>query len=137
MNYTLLYKLYGRFYNPLGIWNGWYFSEEIKYAESLGYNIIVHYGYKFDKTDNVFTNFVNKFYAIKSNKNEISMDRTTAKWLLNSLYGRLGMRQHNDNIAIVNNIEAESILSKYQLHDLREKFIERVPMFDTKLQNLV
>jgi hypothetical protein len=46
------------------------------------------------------------------------MDRTTVKLLLNSLYGRLDMRQHNNNVVIVNNTEAENILTKYQVKEL-------------------
>jgi len=41
------------------------------------------------------------------------MDRTTAKLLLNSLYGRLGIKPYQDNIEIVNSLRAEDILSKF------------------------
>jgi hypothetical protein len=41
------------------------------------------------------------------------MDRTTAKMILNSLYGRLGMKPYQDTIEIVEPTRAEEILSKY------------------------
>jgi hypothetical protein len=82
-------------------------------AQSFGYNVKVHCGYKFDKTENVFTDFVNKYYSIKSGLSDIQMDRTTAKLLLNSLYGRLGLNQHSDTIRIVDSKQAEFILSRY------------------------
>jgi len=41
------------------------------------------------------------------------MDRTTAKMILNSLYGRLGMKPYQDTINIVESSKAEDILSKY------------------------
>lgn len=77
MNYPLLpYKLDGRMYNPLGTWSGWYFSEEVKLAMSYGYKITVHYGYKFDKTSNVFNSFINKYFDIKAGVSNIKIDRT-------------------------------------------------------------
>jgi DNA polymerase type B, organellar and viral len=45
------------------------------------------------------------------------MDRTTAKMILNSLYGRLGMKPYQDNIEIVESSKAEEILSKYVVKD--------------------
>jgi DNA polymerase elongation subunit (family B) len=41
------------------------------------------------------------------------MDRTTAKMILNSMYGRLGMKPYQDNIEIVETTKAEEILSKF------------------------
>jgi DNA polymerase elongation subunit (family B) len=41
------------------------------------------------------------------------MDRTSAKMILNSMYGRLGMKPYLDNIEIVDPIRAEEILSKF------------------------
>lgn len=82
-NYPLLpHKIDGRMYNPLGKWTGWYFSEEVKLAETLGYNIIVHYGYKFERISNVFNSFINKYFSIKAGLSNIVMDRTlpVLKW---------------------------------------------------------
>lgn len=52
---------------PLGNWEGWYFSEELKFAESKGYKIKVLKGYNFSKESGVFDEYVNKIYQIKSN----------------------------------------------------------------------
>jgi hypothetical protein len=78
----LPHKIDGRMYNPLGKWTGWYFSEEVKLAETLGYNIIVHYGYKFERISNVFNSFINKYFSIKAGLSNIVMDRTlpVLKW---------------------------------------------------------
>jgi DNA polymerase type B, organellar and viral len=117
-NYPLLpHKIEGRMYNPLGNWSGWYFSEEVKLAISFGYNITVHYGYKFDRSSNIFNSFINKYFGIKAGLSNTIMDRTTAKMILNSLYGRLGMKPHQDNIEIVESSKAEEILSKYVVKD--------------------
>jgi DNA polymerase type B, organellar and viral len=84
---------------------------------SFGYNITVHYGYKFDRTSNVFNSFVNKYFEIKAGLSNINMDRTTAKLLLNSLYGRLGMKPYQDEIEIVDSNRAVDILSKYSVKE--------------------
>lgn len=118
LNYPLLpHKIEGRLYNPLGKWTGWYFSEEVKLACSFGYNIKVLYGYKLDKSSNVFNSFVNKYFDIKTGISDINMDRTIAKLLLNSLYGRLGMKPYQDIVQIVNSLAAEDILSKYNVKE--------------------
>jgi DNA polymerase elongation subunit (family B) len=41
------------------------------------------------------------------------MDRTTAKLIINSLYGRLGMKPYQDIIEIANSVRANFILSKF------------------------
>jgi DNA polymerase type B, organellar and viral len=118
LNYPLLpHKIDGRMYNPLGKWTGWYFSEEVKLAISFGYSVNVLYGYKFEKSSNVFNSFINKYFDIKAGFSNINMDRTTAKLILNSLYGRLGMKPYQDNIEIVDSNRALDILSKYSVKE--------------------
>jgi len=118
LDYPLLpHKIDGRMYNPLGKWIGWYFSEEIKLAISFGYRIKVLYGYKFDKTSGIFNSFISKYFDIKAGLSYIKMDRTTAKMILNSLYGRLGMKPYQDNIEIVDSNKAVDILSKFNVKE--------------------
>ena len=118
LNYPLLpHKIGDRMYNPLGNWTGWYFSEEVKLAISYGYAIKVLFGYKLDKTSNVFNSFINKYFDIKAGLSDIKMDRTTAKMILNSLYGRLGMKPYQDNIEIIDSSKAVDILSKYNVKE--------------------
>jgi|ERR1700733_695545 len=82
---------------------GWYFSEELKAVEKLGYQITMIRGYEFSKTD-LFSNYVNTFYEIK--KNSSGIERDMAKLQLNNLYGYFGRKQttisteniKNDNI---------------------------------------
>lgn len=50
---------------PLGKWEGWYFSEKLKFAKENGYKIKVLNSYIFSKEKDVFTNYINKVYAIK------------------------------------------------------------------------
>lgn len=75
---------------PIGEWEGWYFSEELKFAALNGYEIEVVRGYKFSKVEGVFENFVKDIYKIKSNPRNAS-EKNVAKLILNSLIGRFGM----------------------------------------------
>ena len=55
---------------PNGEWNGWYFSEELKFAEPKnGYKIFVHKGYSFDRVENVFNKYIITLYKTKSTLN--------------------------------------------------------------------
>lgn len=76
---------------PLGEWKDWCFSEQLKFAQGLGYVIKVLNGYTFSKSNDVFKDYVHKIYAIKTNPiDETPKSRT--KSLLNYLLGRFGIR---------------------------------------------
>jgi hypothetical protein len=52
---------------PTGVWYGWYFSEELKFAVKNGYKIHILYGYNWSKAENVFNNYVKFLYFWKKN----------------------------------------------------------------------
>jgi len=106
----------GLLINPLGSWVGWYFSEELKVAVSeYGYTVKIIEGYKFDKGINVFNNYIDHFFDKKANSN--GGEKLIAKLFLNSLYGRMGMKNFNTKTDIVNNHQADNILSKHKILD--------------------
>lgn len=76
---------------PLGTWKGWYFSEELKFAQENGYKIKVIKGYSFNRSKDVFKDFVKDVYSIKTNPKD-STQKQTAKSILNNLMGRFGIR---------------------------------------------
>lgn len=75
---------------PLGKWYGWYFSEELKFAKENGYVIKVLKGYNFNREKDVFKDYINKVYNIKSNPIN-NTQKSMAKSLLNNLLGRFGI----------------------------------------------
>jgi hypothetical protein len=75
---------------PLGELEGWYFSEEFKFAKENGYEIEVIKGYKFNKVNSIFNSFVEDIYKIKNNPRN-DTEKNVAKLILNSLIGRFGM----------------------------------------------
>jgi len=90
-----------RFKNKLLFANGYgegvYTSVEIEKALQLGYDVDIEYGYYFRNSDNVFKEFVEKFYYLKSHFKDDR--RFIYKLILNSLYGKLGQhREHRKMI---------------------------------------
>ena len=75
---------------PIGEFEGWYFSEELKFAYENGYTIQVLKGYHFNRVYNVFTGYVRELYRTKSTTKD-DVERQTVKSLLNNLLGRFGL----------------------------------------------
>lgn len=96
---------------PLGKWYGWYFSEELKFAKTHGYKIQVLKGYSFNREKDVFTEYINKVYKIKSTTTNKSQ-KTMAKSLLNNLLGRFGINLEKPITKIVSKKEFDIIYNK-------------------------
>ncbi|KAK9741127.1 hypothetical protein RND81_03G083600 [Saponaria officinalis] len=78
---------------PTGTFIGVYYSEELKFARSIGYTRIPLNGYLFEKMESPFIGYVNDLFesrskAKKEGNNAISF---VYKLLMNSLYGRFGI----------------------------------------------
>lgn len=65
-----------------------YTIPELKFAFKKGYKIKPKIGFLFEQSDYIFTDFVDKFFKIKSESK--GGKRKTAKILLNSCYGKFG-----------------------------------------------
>lgn len=85
---------------PLGTWNDWLFSEEIKNAIDLGYNVKVVKGYTFDQQV-IFKEYIEDLYKIKASHTKDESMYLIAKLLMNSLYGRFGLDFMLDTTVIV------------------------------------
>ena len=77
---------------PLSKWEGWYFSEKLKFAKENGYKIKVIKGYSFNREAeaDAFKDYISKVYEIKSNPTN-KTQKAIAKSLLNNLLGRFGI----------------------------------------------
>ncbi len=93
---------------------GIYWSELLKSSREYGYKIKVFGGYKFKKGDDIFTSFVNDIYMKRNEAKEEGLFslQYVFKLILNSLYGRFGMKDIENKIEIVDTNEAEKILKK-------------------------
>jgi hypothetical protein len=86
----------------LGTWYGWIFSEEMYNAIKYGYQFEIIKGYEFNK-GNTFSNFINEMYDLRLKYSKGDAMNTSAKLLMNSLYGKFGMLSETTKIEILDN----------------------------------
>lgn len=91
---------------PKGNFKRLILSEEIKYALKFGYKINILYCYQFKRGKGLFNKYVLDHYESKESAKD-PVQRTIAKLLLNSLYGRMGMKDIESTTKIVDKEEAE------------------------------
>jgi hypothetical protein len=96
-------------YLPRGKWSGWYFSEELKFAKLYGYKIVIKKGYIFSADKTIFTKYINHFFNIKKNAKD-PLSRTIAKFFLNGLIGRFGLKLLNSTTSIYNSKQRDLML---------------------------
>jgi hypothetical protein len=75
----------------LGSWEGWIFSEEMRNAINYGYKFEVIKGYTFEEGD-LFSGYVDQLYKLRKHYKKLSPINLIAKLLMNSLYGKFGMK---------------------------------------------
>lgn len=78
---------------PTGEFVGVYFSEELKYAREIGYQVTLLSGYSFKEMNSPFEEFVKTSYDKRQAAKREGNDAMsyTYKILMNSLYGRFGI----------------------------------------------
>jgi hypothetical protein len=103
---------------PLGEFEGRYFSEELKFSYNHGYDKEIIHGYTFNKTYDVFKNYIDEFYNIKSNSND-SVMISIAKSLLNNLLDRFGLNIEKDITKIVNDNKLTEILQTKRVKNIK------------------
>lgn len=106
---------HGNLICPVGEWSGWYFSEELKEARKFGYEFTIFKSYVFEK-EYIFSEFVNKLYDIKSNS--VGPRRYLAKLILNSSYGRFGLKEIADETILIKSNESEPIYSMFVIKEV-------------------
>lgn len=94
---------------PVGIWEGWYFSEEIKDKIKQGYSFEIIEGYLFEK-QNIFKNYIEVLYKIKASHSSDDPKYFISKLLMNSLYGRFGLNPETRKVVIVSDDESEKYI---------------------------
>jgi len=105
---------------PTGNWSGWYTSEILKKArDSQNVTIEVHHGYKMDKSNELFSKFVEKYsqMKIKAEKEGNNALRTIIKLILNSLYGRFGLKYEPYIIDFFDSRKADQISINHEVFE--------------------
>jgi hypothetical protein len=75
----------------LGSWTGWISSVEMDNAIKYGYSFKILHGYQFEQGD-LFSGYINKMYNLRMEYAKGTPMNLIAKLLMNSLYGKFGMR---------------------------------------------
>ena len=83
----------------LGSWTGWVSSVEMDNAIHQGYQFEIIKGYKFD-TAVIFKEYVEKMYSIRIKYPKGDPMNLIAKLLMNSLYGKFGMKSESTVVEI-------------------------------------
>lgn len=108
---------HGKLIYPTGEWTDIYFSETLKYAENLGYEIETVDGYKFERGVDIFKEYITDLYNKKQaceNNNDV-VGRTLYKLQANSFYGRFGMHEADPECTLVDYGEFENIACAYEI----------------------
>ena len=86
----------------LGSWSDWICSSELDNAMKFGYKFEIIKGYEFE-TGDIFSDYINKMYNLRLEYPKGSAMNLIAKLLMNSLYGKLGMKDEITRIEILDN----------------------------------
>lgn len=99
---------------PTGKFVGVYYSEELKFARSIGYNIIPLRGYLYEKKESPFKGFVSELYERRQEAKKAGNEAMSYvyKILMNSLYGRFGINPESTVTEICNPERYEELLMK-------------------------
>lgn len=116
---VLPFKKGGVVIYPTGEFEGVYFSEELKYAQSKGYKITPKCGYTFER-GRPFTTFMEYFYNKRIEDKNNRTKSTFYKLVMNSLYGRMGLKKEISEMAIVDRYNFDKISTVFKVEDYSE-----------------
>lgn len=103
---------------PIGTWEGMYFSEELYNAESYGYKFEIIFGYIFEKSKNLFADYIKNLYTIKKERSSKDAKYIISKMLMNSLYGRFGMNPYRESHQIVDTLSNPTFYQDYDVNNV-------------------
>ena len=106
----------------LGSWHGWVYSAEMDNALRFGYQFEILRGYEF-KMGFIFKDYVNKMYNLRLEYDKSHPMNLIAKLLMNSLYGKFGMRDDITRMIILPNVSLED----------KQEVLEFIDTFNTSI----
>ncbi len=94
----------------LGTWSGWICSIEMDNAIKFGYQFEILHGYQFEQGD-LFSDYINKMYSLRMEYEKGHPLNLIAKLLMNSLYGKFGMKMEVTRVDIYKILDEEDIIT--------------------------
>jgi hypothetical protein len=105
----------GKTIAPVGKWEGWYVTEELKNASKYGYQFEILEGYHWKEKEYLFKDFVSEIYQMRQSYPKSDCRNLICKLILNSFYGKFGMSPHQVEYKFIDkNIISEEEYSKIQ-----------------------
>lgn len=117
---------------PLGNFEGWYFSEELKFASEQGYKINILSGYTFEKSLGVFDEYIKHMFHIKSTTKDM-VEKTMVKSLLNNLLGRFGLDINKYETKVVPREQLNEFLTTRYIKSIRYIEDEILVTYDSEI----
>ena len=96
----------------LGSWEAWIFSAEMDNAIKFGYTFEILKGYQFKKGF-IFKEYISNMYNLRLQYPKSDPMNLIAKLLMNSLYGKFGMKSETTKVEIVSNKDLTKYLDKF------------------------
>ena len=116
----------------LGTWTGWISSLEMDNAVKFGYTFEIIKGYQFEQ-GNIFSKYVTKMYNLRLHYPKGTPMNLVAKLLMNSLYGKFGMKLEKTLVDIFNlNLSTDRIAFKALTDKVGESIQDHVELGDNK-----
>ena len=84
----------------LGNWEGWVFSGEMDNSMKYGYQFEILKGYQFESRNDIFTDYVETLFNLRINYPRSHPMNFVAKLLMNSLYGKFGMKMETTDVKV-------------------------------------
>ena len=104
---------------PKGYWVDVYYHKEILKAIELGYRVKMLRGFKYEKEDHIFTSFITNMYQKRINSTNNSLNYI-AKLVMNSLYGRFGMKIFVESTKFLTSQQVFEHKSRYTIRDIKQ-----------------
>jgi DNA polymerase type B, organellar and viral len=108
---------------------GWIFSKEMDNAMKYGYQFEILNGYEFEK-GNIFKEYVLKLYNLRQEYVKGHAMNLIAKLLMNSLYGKFGMKLESTEIMMYDSTNEETVQELHEYVDLFGEKIENILKLD-------
>jgi len=116
----------------LGSWTGWIFSTEMDNAMEYGYQFEILNGYEFER-GNIFSEYVTKMYNLRLQFEKGTPMNLIAKLLMNSLYGKFGMKLESTEICMYDTSSEKELESLKDDMKLWEETIQDFVKIDSHL----
>lgn len=107
----------------LGEWDGWISSMEMTNAIKYGYTFQVIRGYTFNK-GYLFKEYVDKMYELRSTYAKDNPLNLIAKLLMNSLYGKFGMKPQHTRVEMYDTSTKEAVRELYDFLELTGECVQ-------------